>query len=188
MSANLHGLEFPDGLFYAPDYNLWLREEVDGSLTLGLSAYGCALYGEIFAFTPKRDGWHIERDRSFGVVEFAKAASSARSPLAGTLLASNPAVVKRPALINRDCYGEGWMVRLQPDDWARRGARFSRETRRGRHSPSACAWMGSIRSIQGCRHWTSETPGFYPHPARGRRITPLALFVYGLLPVCQCLS
>ena len=109
MSANLHGLEFPDGLFYAPDYNLWLREEVDGSLTLGLSAYGCALYGEIFAFTPKRDGWHIERDRSFGVVEFAKAASSARSPLAGTLLASNPAVVKRPALINRDCYGEaGW--------------------------------------------------------------------------------
>ena len=45
MSANLHGLEFPDGLFYAPDYNLWLREEVDGSLTLGLSAYGCALYG-----------------------------------------------------------------------------------------------------------------------------------------------
>ncbi|HFL2839318.1 glycine cleavage system protein H [Pseudomonas aeruginosa] len=118
MSANLHGLEFPNGLFYAPDYNLWLREEVDGSLTLGLSAYGCALYGEIFAFTPKRDGWHIERDRSFGVVEFAKAASSARSPLAGTLLASNPAVVKRPALINRDCYGEGWMVRLQPDDWA----------------------------------------------------------------------
>lgn len=116
MSANLHGLEFPDGLFYAPDYNLWLREEVDGSLTLGLSAYGCALYGEIFAFTPKRDGWHIERDRSFGVVEFAKAASSARSPLAGTLLASNPAVVKRPALINRDCYGEGWMARLQPDD------------------------------------------------------------------------
>ncbi|MCK4212241.1 hypothetical protein KJR58_24350 [Escherichia coli] len=51
-------------------YNLWLREEVDGSLTLGLSAYGCALYGEIFAFTPKRDGWHIERDRSFGVVGF----------------------------------------------------------------------------------------------------------------------
>lgn len=76
------------------------------------------MYGEIFAFTPKRDGWHIERDRSFGVVEFAKAASSARSPLAGTLLVSNLAVVKRPALINRDCYSEGWMVRLQPDDWA----------------------------------------------------------------------
>ncbi|MDF3936828.1 glycine cleavage system protein H [Pseudomonas citronellolis] len=114
----LHGLEFPEQLLYAPDYNLWLREESDGVVTLGLSAYGCALYGQIFAFTPKRDGWHIERDRSFGVVEFAKAASSARCPLAGTLLVSNEDVVRRPGLINRDCYGDGWMVRLRPDDWA----------------------------------------------------------------------
>ncbi|WP_435606303.1 glycine cleavage system protein H [Pseudomonas knackmussii] len=120
----LHGLEFPDALLYAPEHNLWLREESDGAVTLGLTAYGCALYGEIFAFTPKRDGWHIEADRSFGVVEFAKAASSARSPLAGTLLVSNDAVVRQPGLINRDCYGAGWMVRLRPDDWAAARGRF----------------------------------------------------------------
>ncbi|MGV8783686.1 glycine cleavage system protein H, partial [Pseudomonas aeruginosa] len=63
MSTNLHGPVFPDGLCYAPDYNLWLREEVDGILTLGVSAYCCALYIELVGFTPKRDGWHIERDR-----------------------------------------------------------------------------------------------------------------------------
>ncbi|WP_277053250.1 glycine cleavage system protein H [Zestomonas thermotolerans] len=113
---NLHGLEFPDHLLYAPNYNLWLREDGD-ALVLGLTTYGCALYGQIFAFTPKRDGWHIDKDRGFGVVEFAKAAAAARSPLAGTLLASNQAVVERPGLINRDCYGEGWMIRLKPDDW-----------------------------------------------------------------------
>ncbi|SDO03705.1 glycine cleavage system protein H [Pseudomonas jinjuensis] len=110
-------LEFPEELLYAPAYNLWLRREGDGSLTLGLTSYGCALYGQIFAFTPKRDGWHIDKDRGFGVVEFAKAASSARSPLAGTVLVSNDAVVRRPGLINQDCYGEGWMIRLKPDDW-----------------------------------------------------------------------
>ncbi len=115
--STLHGLEFPDHLLYAPAYNLWLREDDDGGVTLGLTAYGCALYGEIFAFTPKRDGQLIEQDRSFGVVEFAKAASSARCPLSGTLLASNAEVVKRPALINRDCYGDGWLIRLQPSDW-----------------------------------------------------------------------
>ncbi|MCP8465332.1 glycine cleavage system protein H [Pseudomonas sp. ZM23] len=120
----LHGLEFPDGLLYAPEYNLWLREEPGGAVTLGLTAYGCALYGQIFAFTPKRDGWHIDADRSFGVVEFAKAASSARSPLAGDILASNEAVVRRPGLINQDCYGEGWMVRMKPDDWAAVRDRF----------------------------------------------------------------
>jgi len=114
----VQGLEFPDTLRYAPELSLWLREEADGSVTLGLTAYGCALYGQIFAFTPKRVGARIERDRSFGVVEFAKVASSARCPLSGTLLAVNEALLKRPGLINQDCYGEGWMVRLQPENWA----------------------------------------------------------------------
>jgi len=120
----LHGLQFPDELFYAPEHGLWLREEHDGSVTLGLTAYGCALYGQIFAFTPKRVGTRIEAGRSFGVVEFAKAASSARSPLAGELLAVNEALLAQAALINRDCYGEGWMVRLQPRDWNAARAAF----------------------------------------------------------------
>lgn len=121
---NLHGLPFPDSLLYAPEHALWLREEADGSVTLGLTAYGCALYGEIFAFTAKRIGARIEAGRSFGVVEFAKAASSARSPLAGELLAVNEALEKRPNLINRDPYESGWMVRLQPDDWPETRERF----------------------------------------------------------------
>ncbi|MCM2318856.1 Glycine cleavage system H protein [compost metagenome] len=120
----LHGLPFPAELLYAPAHNLWLREEPDGSVTLGLSAYGCALYGEIFAFTAKRAGLHIEAGRSFGVVEFAKAASSARSPLAGMLVEGNPRVQEQPALINRDCYGEGWLVRIRPDDWPATRADF----------------------------------------------------------------
>ena len=113
----LHGLPFPADRPYAPEHHLWLREEADGSLTLGLSAYGCALYGEIFAFTAKRPGLQIEAGRSFGVVEFAKAACSARCPLGGELLEANPRLAAEPGLINRDCYGEGWMVRLKPAAW-----------------------------------------------------------------------
>lgn len=113
----LKGMRFPDGLWYAPQHNLWLREEAGGDVTLGLSDYGVALYGDIFAFTPKRLGLHIDADRSFGVVEFAKAAAAAKSPIAGTVTAHNDQLPPRPALINRDCYGEGWMIRLRPDDW-----------------------------------------------------------------------
>lgn len=120
----IQGLEFPEHLHYAPQLGLWLREEPDGQLTLGLNAYGCALYGEIFAFTPKRIGARIEQDRSFGVLEFAKAATSSRSPLAGELTAVNEALEKRPALIHRDCYGEGWLVRLRPVDWDTQRPRF----------------------------------------------------------------
>lgn len=112
MSVNLYGLEFFDGLFYVLDYNLWLCEEVDGSLILGLSVYGCVLYGEIFVFIFKCDGWYIECDCSFGVVEFVKVVFLVCSLLVGILLVSNLVVVKCLVLINWDCYGEGWMVWL----------------------------------------------------------------------------
>lgn len=121
---NLHGLPFPADRLYAPAHNLWLREEADGSVTLGLTAYGGALYGQIFAFTAKRAGLHVDAERSFGVVEFAKAACSARSPLAGELLTGNPVLAEQPGLINRDCYGAGWLVRLRPDDWPAARAQF----------------------------------------------------------------
>ena len=78
----LAGMRFPDGLWYAPEHSMWLREEAGGAVTLGLTEYGVALFGDIFAFTPKRLGLHIEADRSLGVVEFAKAAASAKSPIA----------------------------------------------------------------------------------------------------------
>ncbi|GAA3905797.1 glycine cleavage system protein H [Halomonas cibimaris] len=113
----LDGLTFPDDRLYAPEHSLWLREEPDGQITLGLSDYGVALYGAIFAFTPKRVGLRIEAGRSFGVVEFAKAAAAAKSPLAGVVSAHNPQLEKRPALIHLDPYGEGWMIRLTPNDW-----------------------------------------------------------------------
>ncbi len=113
----LDGMNFPDELWYAPQHSMWLREETNGEVTMGLTAYGVALFGDIFAYTPKRIGLHIELDRSLGVVEFAKAAASAKSPIAGTVIAHNAQLDQRPALINRDCYGEGWMIRLRPDDW-----------------------------------------------------------------------
>ncbi|MDY7219245.1 glycine cleavage system protein H [Denitrificimonas sp. JX-1] len=113
----LEGMHFPDDRYYAPAHSMWLREESNGEITLGLTAYGVALFGDIFAFTPKRLGLKIQADRSLGVVEFAKAAASAKSPIAGTVVAHNEALEQRPALINRDCYGEGWMIRLRPDDW-----------------------------------------------------------------------
>lgn len=114
----LAGMTFPDELWYAPEHSMWLREEADGEVTLGLTEYGVALFGDIFAFTPKRVGLQIEVDRSLGVVEFAKAAASAKSPIAGTVVAHNEQLERRPVLINRDCYGAGWMIRLRPDDWA----------------------------------------------------------------------
>jgi len=49
------------------------------------------------------------------VVESVKAASDLYAPVAGTVVAVNEALGKEPELINQDCYGRGWIMRLKPD-------------------------------------------------------------------------
>jgi glycine cleavage system H protein len=47
-------------------------------------------------------------------VESVKAASDVYSPVAGVVAAGNPLLATQPELINRDPYGEGWILRLKP--------------------------------------------------------------------------
>jgi len=50
---------------------------------------------------------------AFGTIEAVKAVSELFSPLAGTVTEVNTALESDPALVNRDPYGEGWMIRLR---------------------------------------------------------------------------
>jgi glycine cleavage system H protein len=52
----------------------------------------------------------------FGTIEAVKAVSELYCPLAGTVTEVNGALDKDPALVNRDPYGEGWMIKLRVQD------------------------------------------------------------------------
>jgi glycine cleavage system H protein len=62
-------------------------------------------------------GDSIERDRALGMLEMSKVIRSARSPISGVVVASNELVRATAGLINRDPYGEGWLMRLRPTAW-----------------------------------------------------------------------
>jgi glycine cleavage system H protein len=49
----------------------------------------------------------------FGTIEAVKAVSELYSPLAGTIVEVNGALEKDPAVVNRDPYGAGWMIKLK---------------------------------------------------------------------------
>jgi len=110
--------DFPQALYYDIESQTWARPETDGSATVGITALGIVLSGEIYMCRPKPVGQVVERGRSVAVVELAKAIVSVKSPLAGTVLEVNPALAERPELVHRDPYGQGWLVRLAPIDWA----------------------------------------------------------------------
>jgi glycine cleavage system H protein len=102
----------PDDRFYAPAAELWVR--FDGVEIITGATHLAASLGEFLIFTPKRVGREIGRDRALGLMELGKAVIAIHAPLSCRIVASNPAVVDDPLLVNRDPYGEGWLFRLLP--------------------------------------------------------------------------
>ena len=111
------GCNIPDDLYYNVENNVWARKEADGTLTIGLTAYACSLAGEIVAFTPKKVGKEVLQDKSCATVESGKWVGPVRVPVTGEITAINAALNAAPGLINKDPYGEGWIVKLRPFDW-----------------------------------------------------------------------
>jgi len=52
----------------------------------------------------------------FGTIEAVKAVSELYSPVSGTIVETNKALEQDPALVNRDPYGKGWMVKVKLKD------------------------------------------------------------------------
>lgn len=114
----VRGCNIPEDLMYNVDNNVWVRQEGDGSITVGLTSYACSLAGQIVSYTPKKVGKSVKADKSCATVESGKWVGPAKTPIAGEVTAVNDAVAANPGLINEDPYGEGWLVKFTPDDFA----------------------------------------------------------------------
>lgn len=114
----VRGCNIPEDLSYNIENNVWARKEADGNITVGLTAYACSLAGEIVAYTPKKAGKEIAQDKSCATVESGKWVGPVKAPVSGEVVAVNDAVLAKPGLINKDPYGQGWVVKMKPGNWA----------------------------------------------------------------------
>ncbi|WP_218509648.1 glycine cleavage system protein H [Variovorax sp. dw_308] len=110
-------LQFPSGLLYLVEHDVWARVHGDGTATVGITALGIKLSGEIYMCRAKPVGTEIEQGRAVAVVELAKAIVSVKSAVTGTVVEVNPRLEETPELVHRDPYGEGWLARLTLRDF-----------------------------------------------------------------------
>jgi glycine cleavage system H protein len=92
----------------------WVRHEQDGSVTVGITAHAEELLGDMVYVQLPEVGRNLAAQEECGVVESVKAASDIYSPLTGEVVAVNIALDTAPEAINKDPYGEGWILRLRP--------------------------------------------------------------------------
>ncbi len=105
--------QVPVELRYAKTHE-WARLLSDGSVEVGISEHAQAALGDLVFVEVPETGRVLAAGEGCAVVESVKAASDVYSPIAGTVIAVNLELAAAPELVNQDCYGRGWMLRLQP--------------------------------------------------------------------------
>jgi glycine cleavage system H protein len=97
--------------------DVWVRV-LDGVARVGISDYMQQRLTDISYFDPPKTGTAVDQFGELGSVESAKATFEIISPVSGTVVRVNPAVIENPALINEDPYGSGWLVEIKLTDFA----------------------------------------------------------------------
>ncbi len=105
--------ETPGDLKYSRNHE-WARANEDGSVTIGITDHAQDQLGDLVYVEVPEKGRDLEVDEACAVVESVKAASDVYAPIAGTIIEVNDGLADNPDVVNRDAYGEGWLLRLEP--------------------------------------------------------------------------
>ncbi|WP_426175493.1 glycine cleavage system protein GcvH [Massilia sp. TWR1-2-2] len=107
-------MNIPADLKYTESHE-WVRAEVDGTLTVGITEYAQDALGDIVFVELPTVGKSFTAGDDAAVVESVKAASDIYAPVSGTVTAVNDAVAAGPESINADAYA-AWLFKLKPSD------------------------------------------------------------------------
>lgn len=100
----------PEGLRYSAEHE-WVRVEGEEAV-VGITAHAAEQLGDVvYVDLPPVDTL-LESGRAFGEVESTKSVSDLFAPVSGRVVARNETLDTAPETVNRDPYGEGWMVRV----------------------------------------------------------------------------
>jgi len=107
-------VDYPEDVKYTKEHE-WAREE-DGRVRVGITDYAQDALGDVVYVDIPQTGTEVKAGQPFGEVESTKSVSDVYSPVSGTVIERNGALEDRPELVNRDPYGDGWMVAIEPSD------------------------------------------------------------------------
>jgi glycine cleavage system H protein len=107
-------MNVPDNLLYTQSHE-WIRREGD-NIRVGITDHAQAELTDIVFVELPKVGTNVEAKAPVAVVESVKAASDIYAPVKGTVVEANNALSNKPALINSDPFGEGWIFALKIDN------------------------------------------------------------------------
>ena len=105
-------MNFPQEIRYAKSHE-WLRMEGNTGY-IGVSDYAQSELGDIvFVDVTAGVGDELQAGEVFGTIEAVKTVSDLYMPVAGRIVEVNPKLTDAPETINKDPYGDGWIVKIE---------------------------------------------------------------------------
>lgn len=107
-------MNIPSELKYTKDHE-WISVEGD-TVTIGITDFAQSELGDIVYVDVDTLDETLEAEEVFGSVEAVKTVSDLFMPLAGEVVEFNEALEDEPELVNKDPYGDGWMIKVKVSD------------------------------------------------------------------------
>jgi glycine cleavage system H protein len=107
-------MNIPENLKYSNDHE-WIRVEGDEAF-IGITDFAQGQLGDIVFVDVDTVGETLEANEVFGSIEAVKTVSDAFIPVGGEILEFNEALNDAPDTVNKDPYGEGWMIKIKMTD------------------------------------------------------------------------
>ena len=105
-------MNFPQNLKYTSEHE-WIRVEGDMAY-VGITDYAQEQLGDIVFVDIPTLGEALEAGETFGTIEVVKTISDLFLPVAGEIIEQNTSLEDNPELVNKDPYGEGWLIKMKP--------------------------------------------------------------------------
>jgi glycine cleavage system H protein len=109
-------MNIPDNLKYTKDHE-WIKVNGDEAL-IGITEFAQKELGDIVFIEVETEGESIEAGEAFGTIEAVKTVSDLFMPVEGEVLEFNEELEANPEIVNKDPYGEGWIIKIKVADTA----------------------------------------------------------------------
>ena len=107
-------VKIPNDLKFTRDHE-WVR--VEGNVAVvGITDYAQSELSDIVTVELPEVGRRVKQGESIGTIEAVKAVADLYAVVSGEVIEVNKEVMKTPDVVNKDPYGQGWMVKIQISD------------------------------------------------------------------------
>jgi glycine cleavage system H protein len=107
-------MNIPANLKYTKDHE-WIKID-GGSAIVGVTDFAQGQLGDVVFIEIETQGETLAKEEVFGTIEAVKTVSDMFMPVAGEVLEVNPKLSDSPDVVNKDPYGDGWMIKIKMAD------------------------------------------------------------------------